>query len=411
MSAFVVADISSTTSAGGRILSLGQTGTSDSTSAVRIIPFFRVGTSESVGTFRNGQLGSANITYGVPFIGTTNVYVTASTFSNTIFANGTAGTTVTTTSILTYSNYGIGRDPGTNTATLTGNVYEVLVYPRLLSTTEQQAVEGYLASKWGLQANLPAGHGYKSRPPFLRPFVVTDAGTPQFWWDAAAQNTISASGSNLTTWTSRGSSVSNITVATGTAVVTQSNQNGLPVVSLSTSTQLQFTGGFPTQARARFIATRPTVDTTTTICVFLFQRNTGTGGEDFVACDVNRFVEIARGFTSNLVTGAFANQQNIFGTYTFINSSSSSSNYLSLTGTSQALTVSRTASNYRTTSTSNFINTSPGGQDLGEWISFNTNIELPQAHQIEGYLAWKWGVQSNLPVGHSCRFGPPQTFV
>jgi len=34
-----------------------------------------------------------------------------------------------------------------------------------LTTSDRQKLEGYLAWKWGLEANLPAGHPYKSAPP------------------------------------------------------------------------------------------------------------------------------------------------------------------------------------------------------------------------------------------------------
>jgi hypothetical protein len=43
-----------------------------------------------------------------------------------------------------------------------GVFYEVLVYTNTLSDVERQKVEGYLATKWGLQSSLPAGHPYKS---------------------------------------------------------------------------------------------------------------------------------------------------------------------------------------------------------------------------------------------------------
>jgi FtsP/CotA-like multicopper oxidase with cupredoxin domain len=47
----------------------------------------------------------------------------------------------------------------------TGQIGEMLVYNRLLSLTETQSVEGYLACKWGLQNRLPANHPYRSSCP------------------------------------------------------------------------------------------------------------------------------------------------------------------------------------------------------------------------------------------------------
>ena len=42
---------------------------------------------------------------------------------------------------------------------------EIVLYNVVLTTTNIQKIEGYLAWKWGLQANLPANHPYKSAAP------------------------------------------------------------------------------------------------------------------------------------------------------------------------------------------------------------------------------------------------------
>ena len=44
-------------------------------------------------------------------------------------------------------------------------VSEVVITSSLLPTLDRQRLEGYLAHKWGLTANLPAGHPYKSAAP------------------------------------------------------------------------------------------------------------------------------------------------------------------------------------------------------------------------------------------------------
>jgi len=42
-----------------------------------------------------------------------------------------------------------------------GPMYEIIVLHSVPSTDTRQRIEGYLAHKWGLTANLPAGHPYK----------------------------------------------------------------------------------------------------------------------------------------------------------------------------------------------------------------------------------------------------------
>jgi hypothetical protein len=46
-----------------------------------------------------------------------------------------------------------------------GTIYEIIYYNVSLTTNQFQQVEGYLAWKWGIQANLPANHPYKNSSP------------------------------------------------------------------------------------------------------------------------------------------------------------------------------------------------------------------------------------------------------
>jgi hypothetical protein len=46
------------------------------------------------------------------------------------------------------------------------------------------------------------------------------------------------------------------------------------------------------------------------------------------------------------------------------------------------------------------VNDSRTNWQTNEFIAFNSNLPTATVQQIEGYLAWKWGVQSNLPVSH-----------
>ena len=46
-----------------------------------------------------------------------------------------------------------------------GTLQEICIYNTTLTTLQRQQVEGYLAWKWGLQANLPGNHPYKLFPP------------------------------------------------------------------------------------------------------------------------------------------------------------------------------------------------------------------------------------------------------
>ena len=42
-----------------------------------------------------------------------------------------------------------------------------------------------------------------------------------------------------------------------------------------------------------------------------------------------------------------------------------------------------------------------------EHILYNGNLDTAQRQQVEGYLAWKWGLQGSLPANHPFKkFGP-----
>lgn len=59
----------------------------------------------------------------------------------------------------------IGNSPAPQGQDLIGDIAEVVVVGTNLAVADRQKLEGYLAWKYGLQGNLPAGHPYKSAAP------------------------------------------------------------------------------------------------------------------------------------------------------------------------------------------------------------------------------------------------------
>jgi hypothetical protein len=57
---------------------------------------------------------------------------------------------------------------GNNIWPLTGYIAEFIVSASQLSTANRQLIEGYLAHKWGLAANLPNDHPYKNAAPTIQ---------------------------------------------------------------------------------------------------------------------------------------------------------------------------------------------------------------------------------------------------
>jgi hypothetical protein len=45
--------------------------------------------------------------------------------------------------------------------------------------------------------------------------------------------------------------------------------------------------------------------------------------------------------------------------------------------------------------------------DLHEFIVYNAPVSTPDREKLEGYLAHKWGLEGNLPIGHPYKTSPP----
>lgn len=98
--------------------------------------------------------------YGSPSImgGVYNNSSSSIVFNGTVVATGAAGTV--TTNGLTIGGRYSGEQFNMN-----GFYAEHILTNSILSTTDRQRLEGYLAHKWGLAANLPAGHPFNLTPP------------------------------------------------------------------------------------------------------------------------------------------------------------------------------------------------------------------------------------------------------
>ena len=96
-----------------------------------------------------------------------------------LFMNGTQlGPTSGSSLDITNGAVTIGQSHNNDGNTVEGMIGEVLVFARVLTTDDRQLVEGYLAWKWGLQANLPVGHPYEDAAP------IVEAAAGNATWDS-----------------------------------------------------------------------------------------------------------------------------------------------------------------------------------------------------------------------------------
>jgi len=110
----------------------------------------------------NVNTNSSSLIYGTNVTGVVRIY-------EFVYDGTTRTTYVDGLSVASGTNTGFGL---ANTisqlrflTSITGYGCECMYYSRAVSTSQRQQIEGYLAWKWGLQANLPASHPYYSAPP------------------------------------------------------------------------------------------------------------------------------------------------------------------------------------------------------------------------------------------------------
>jgi hypothetical protein len=221
----------------------------------------------------------------------------------------------------------------------------------------------------------------------FNPTLVTGCSV---WWDAAdpyGNGTVPANGTAINTWTDKSGSGYNAT-ATVAATYTTSNK------------ALNFTTGFYTSN----YPANPTNES----CFIVFNKSStatmmmigsGVGGRQIAMQGGPTFAFVSAGIAWGLgINGITSNGVTYLGE-AFINSSNE---YLSINGATnlsgpygQTFT-SGTLTNIGREKTSDF-------QFQGyimEIIFYNSYLSTTDRQKVEGYLAWKWGLQTSLPGAH-----------
>jgi len=113
----------------------------------------------------------------------------------TPYHNGTAQNSKSCTMVGTTTGFSVGSVQGANF--WDGPIAEIIVCPSAVSSDTREKLEGYLAWKWGVQANLPTDHAYRSAAPGS-PVIANLAPTGMASSDATFNASISASDTNYT---------------------------------------------------------------------------------------------------------------------------------------------------------------------------------------------------------------------
>jgi hypothetical protein len=158
---FAVAQTSRTLPNSGidqRLVSLASGGNVDYGRTDGVIALFNQGSSSSITTYRLGSVAGSTIT-------TNTAFQVVSKYDGTtgyLWKNGTSGGSSASSGTFAVTKYGIGNQANPTSEFWTGAIGELIIYSASLSDNQRQQIEGYLASKWGLQSSLPSDHPYKT---------------------------------------------------------------------------------------------------------------------------------------------------------------------------------------------------------------------------------------------------------
>jgi hypothetical protein len=323
--------------------------------------------------------------------------------------NFTGFTTKSTTLNTTATPWYFGLRPD-NFGCVTSYICEFVLYNSVLSTSQRQAVEGYLADKWRLRNNIPSTHPFKLFPPLTPVFTPTQISGCAVWLDGADSTTVTLSGSNVTSWADKSGNGKNATTSTNYPAFSSNSLNGLSTV--------RFNGASGTP---NFLVI-PAFDfgTATRTAIFVIQN---TGPSSGTASSPHWFWPITGNNTNSLSLvgwiGVFVQAQS-----TEIQVTASSNTYLivvfriGVTTGFQELFINGTRVGTKTKSIggTSYANATSGYRlgwltndafpnyyfdgNMAEVILTNTAITDTQRQVVEGYLAAKWGLLNNLPSTH-----------
>jgi sugar lactone lactonase YvrE len=284
---------------------------------------------------------------------------------------------------------------------------EMVFFPRQLGALARQAVEGYLAWKWGTQANLPSGHLYKSARPTATVWAPTSVPGCRLWLDAADplnSGTAPSNGTNLSTWFDKSGFGYNGAVS-GTITLNTNALNSLPAAYFTA--QGSYTNS-PIPANTFLNA----------FSFFAVYKSTGNAGNSAYNTLVNRTMN-SSGYPFDIYNyhreiPANSNWSGVDTSYNLYNTSNSIyfGSFSPTAGVYNEFSNGTSVGNYSVatfsptdTGTSVYVGNRFDGAlgfvgNMHEVLVFNTYILFSDRQMIEGYLAWKWGLQANLPSNH-----------
>jgi hypothetical protein len=278
-----------------------------------------------------------------------------------------------------------------------GSIGEILVYNSALNSQQRTAVEGYLAWKWGVQSVLTSPHPFLSIGPQTRSFNPSDFAGLVIWSDANDYSTLGFGTSPaLSTWYNKAScNAGYATTITGSPTwLSNSGPNGFPIVRFASTP-------------ATWTVTSDPVSIPYMTLFWMGRQNGGTNG---------RVLANTNSATCNVLYGYWGTRQQVLylqGNPNQLGGIASSTAW-GLFSLSQNCNLAYQMNWFGSNLYSGTTNAMPGIVGLGinkygaeysdcdvcEILVYSNVLTTTQIQQVEGYLSWKWGLQSLLSNGH-----------
>ena len=238
-------------------------------------------------------------------------------------------------------------------------------------------------------------------------FLPSSLSNLSAWFDAADSSTITGT-TTVTQWNDKSGNGRNATNSSST--ITRSTYNGQSVILFSNGSTryMTTTVTVPLNAHTLIAIHVPTTVTSSSVgntSLFRFQNvnyivfpyMNGTTPRGYVTNQGGSGAGSIDAITSTLVENSVTTNFNII-----VAAIASGNQLIFRNGTQQS-------SNTRTLSSSaasdplwigGFGNSESYLGSLGEMIVYSRQLTTTERQQVEGYLAWKWGVQTSLPTNH-----------
>jgi hypothetical protein len=417
-----------------RLVSLASGSNLDYNVTGGVVALHNKDATNTISTYNNFPLASNPISTGVPFMAVTQYNGT----TGSLWYNGSPGSVASSGSVtnFTITKYGIGNQANPTNEYWSGFIGEIILYNNALTTSQRQQVEGYLAWKWGLQANLPASHQYKAITPSplfsTQAFVSTTMAqrlpslvryvsfTPssfsglQLWLDAADPSVVIKSGTTVTAWNDKSGNGYNMNTLpdnyyTGNPPIYPSV--GTAINKLSTIYFSAFAGlkqaTVINGAKNFYWVGRIASDTGGDGVYFLMGSDSTSGFYDWHGSGGVNTLILTTVYAQAGILAASPASQYTSGANAVVNTTFSNIIYPSA-GDISLLSVAGLSGNtlYQGVCFDRIYHPGWCG-DLAEVVIYSTALTTFQHQKVEGYLAWKWGLQGTLPAKHPYKLFPP----